>query len=181
MPGWIDNLILKILGTEPLIKIMYSIFFFFMGMIFAPESVYQLVSSRTGVTWAWVPIFYASSFVLTDALQRFLTATWSFGKEMLRFLLLDYFSRKNDEGTAEQLLQLSEMERVALRVFLQRNSQTARFPSNNVGIVQLKRKGLVVRKEECAHSTDSENDQIEYFIPNEKWEVMILIKHHFGI
>jgi hypothetical protein len=181
MPGWIDNLILKILGTEPLIKIMYSIFFFFMGMIFAPESVYQLVASRTGVSWAWIPIFYASSFVLTDALQRVINATWSFGKEMLRFLLLDYFNRKNDEDTAQQLLHLNEMERVTLRVFLQSNSQTARFPSNNVGIVQLKRKGLVVRKEEFEHSTDSENALIEYFIPHDKWEVMILIKHRFGI
>ncbi|MDI9801736.1 super-infection exclusion protein B [Citrobacter koseri] len=179
MPGWIEKLILRILGTEPIIKIMYSIVIFFLIMIFSPQAIYDQIQERTSLQWAWGPIFYAIAFVLTDALQRVITATWSMAKELLRVLLLNYLDKKNDESTAQAFLRLSKMEKSVIRIFLQNNSQTAQFSFGDIAIVKLKRKGLIVKKE--AHHENNEGQATEeYFIPDDKWEVLLLVKHHFG-
>lgn len=179
MPGWIEKLILRILGSEPIIKIMYSIVIFFLIMIFSPQSIYTQIQDRTGLQWAWGPIFYAIAFVLTDALQRVIAATWSIIKELFRVFILSYLNQKNDESTAETFIRLSEMEKSVIRVFLQKNSQTAQFPFGDITIVRLKRKGLIVKKEE-KYKNNGEHAAEEYFIPDDKWEVLLLVKHYFG-
>ncbi|EPC9413395.1 super-infection exclusion protein B [Klebsiella variicola] len=178
MPGWIDKLILKILGTEPVIKIMYSVFFFFIFMILTPTNVYILIESKMKVNWAWAPILYAFSFIITDLLQRVIDATWPTVKEILRITIIDYFTHKSDQDTAEKILLLSESEKDVLRVFLHKNSQTLHFPPSNIAIVKLKRKGLVIKKQEQHFGDGSEDLQIEYFITDNNWEILLLMKHN---
>lgn len=70
MPEWLSSWVARLLGNEPVVKIMYSIIVWVCLIVLIPDWVAEKIQIRSGLVYAYQIVVFCLAFTLVDITHR---------------------------------------------------------------------------------------------------------------
>lgn len=149
MPEWISVWVAKILGSEPVVKVMYVLLFWAFVVIFAPDSIAASISEKSKIPFIGQACLMAFSFVVVDAVHRGIKRWDSYRADINEER--EKTSAKNEENDAllNEFNLLDDKEKERLNRFFSMGENVLWFSTKDVSAMSLSTKRFI----DCMHDS----------------------------
>ncbi|HCL5268783.1 TPA: superinfection exclusion B family protein [Salmonella enterica] len=149
MPEWISVWVAKILGSEPVVKVMYVLLVWAIVVIFAPESIAASISDKSKIPFMGQICLMAFSFVVVDAVHRGIRRWDSYQAD----LNVEKEKESTEKEEKNQLLKefnlLDDNEKERLSRFFSLGKNVIWFSTRDVSAMSLSTKRFI----DCMHDS----------------------------
>lgn len=173
MTGWIEALITKVLGSEPLLKIFYSIVVFVLLTFFISDDYKLLIKEKTELAGLSTVFIYALAFIVTDIAHRMIRLVTPNISRFFDSSITKRETQKKVDQLKNSLAELTEEEKNILQGYIKSKYQYAYLVPGDIAVISLNSKGFIIQNNRKTSVNDNYKIVYQNYMPDEVYKMLL--------